>query len=195
VFNDFSIVVGDKSAHQMNFHPAQILYTILFIFIWNAPSLILGPSGKLLELKTWNLIKCLKNVKFSDIFLLGTFLPIIVASSVNKVHPYLLADNRHIAFYLWNKILAYEKCQYMMIPVYFLIFQLIKHNFSFNHGFPMIYMYFFFTILAVCPQLLLEIRYFMVPNLFYQLYSNVSNFRITVIYNLLIASIMLYICE
>ena len=57
----------------------------------------------------------------------------------------------------------------------------------------MIYIYFIFTILAVCPQLLLEIRYFMVPNLFYQLYSNVSHAKLMVVYNLVIATGMLYV--
>lgn len=43
----------------------------------------------------------------------------VVLSEVNKLeHPYLLADNRHLAFYVWKRIFGHDIMRRAVIPTY-----------------------------------------------------------------------------
>lgn len=177
IYNDFNIVVGDKSAHQPTIHLAQIFYCFLFILLWNLPTLVLDLNFLFRQIKTFSDRKL-------EIFAVAIFLFFCQDQSKHLVHPYLLADNRHIIFYLWKNFLKYEKLRILLIPVVGYVMLASKSKLLFKMKlYPMYLMFILMVSVSVVPQLLLELRYFMVPNLFFQLYSHIRP-RSTVFWNL-----------
>lgn len=84
-------------------------------------------------------------------------------SEINKLeHPYLLADNRHIAFYLWKRIFGQTLIRRIIIPLYcisfILLYRLLRRcNFVFIASLILC------TVLNLTPQYLFELRYFITP--------------------------------
>lgn len=97
----------------------------------------------------------------------GTLIMIIQSNSL--VHPYLLADNRHYTFYLWNRFyLKYDWAKFAAIPAYIVgLMTIAKAMKSSTIGFKLVFPVAIF--LAICLQKLVEIRYFLVPFLFLRL--------------------------
>lgn len=85
------------------------------------------------------------------------------------VHPYLLADNRHYIFYVWQRLYGrYFWFKYCMCPVYTIalmfVHQGIKHlRFNFQ------FMFWLATAIVLCFQRLLELRYFIIPFIIFRL--------------------------
>lgn len=77
------------------------------------------------------------------------------------VHPYLLADNRHYVFYIWNRFYGRSIVRYLLIPVY--IFGLYVICKSLNGTIGSKIFFFISTVLTICLQSLLEVRYFLIP--------------------------------
>lgn len=153
-----SIVVGDKTAHQATIHLPQILYCTLFILIFG-PSLILQNGWVAAK----NFFKHIKLTVFLTLFLL------IVVKYNTIVHPYLLADNRHYTFYVWNRFYGkYEYAKYLPIPVYifglYLIAECLKHRQIVTQ-----IMYFVCLVLVLGLQTLIDVRYFLIPFLILRL--------------------------
>lgn len=85
------------------------------------------------------------------------------------VHPYLLADNRHYTFYIWNRFYGnFELAKYIVIPVYIIaitnIFIKLRAK---SFGFSLLFIV--CLIVGVSFQLLLELRYFLIPFLILRL--------------------------
>jgi len=191
VYNDFSIVVGDKSAHKPDLHFVQILYYFLFVLIFNLPTFIEHTLNLIKRTQfQLNYYTIFDLLKLKKLFILYAILPPVIYF-FTRVHPYLLADNRHVVFYLWKHFLQYRIVQFGLIPVYIYII-LTSFNLFRTKTWPIFYFYIFFTILSTCFQLLLEFRYFIIPNVFFQLYSNI-NTRYTIIWNFIISSVLLVI--
>jgi len=189
-YNDFSLVVGDKSAHQPCFHGVQFLYCFLFIMIWNLPSFILDFLYSQVFLTDSN--ERFKSVKanFNKIFMLGCILPVFVHLTTT-VHPYLLADNRHVTFYLWKNFLKHKSIQFCLIPIYIFALCQTKRLFRIPYYYPTFLIFLITIFISTVPQKLLEIRYFIVPNLFFQIYSKNLRIRLGLIYNFIISFGML----
>jgi len=103
----------------------------------------------------------------------------------SKAHPFLLADNRHYMFYLWQRLLQHYSVRVLLTPVY---------------GFAMLYTIqdllqqkqslwtLIFTIaaaLTLLPTPLLEPRYFTTPLVIGLLNSSCSSSVLTVSSSLL----------
>lgn len=103
------------------------------------------------------------------------------------VHPYMLADNRHYLFYVWNKFYGkYWWFKFVMVPLY-LVCILILYNSTLigSAGFRL--------MLTICTmpitlQKLIEIRYFIIPFLITRLTITSVKFK------LLILELIFYIC-
>ena len=171
------IVVGDKSAHLPTLHFAQLGYCVAFIAVMNSVSIL------------QNLESIIRNFKFVALVLsIGSFYLMIEYST--KVHPYLLADNRHVVFYVWNKVLQHKNIQYLAVLIYAISFLALKHLFGGN-GVKLAALVVITGINCV-PQLLLEFRYFILPLVFYQMEAKL-NVSLTVGCNLVVSGIMLAI--
>ena len=101
-FNDFNIVLGDKSHHKMVFHLAQINHILIF-------SLIFFPMFNYKILRNPN--KILRDRKKTSRFLVLFCFITIVIFILNKfsyLHDFILSDNRHYIFYYFKKIYLKE---------------------------------------------------------------------------------------
>lgn len=148
-----SIVVGDKTAHQVSFNVPQVFYFSLFCLVFGWPHFVGEVTNFLLFTKRHKFLMCG--------FLLITAL---IVHYNTLVHPYLLADNRHFVFYIWNRFYGkFWWFRYIIIPVYvfalYVIFKLIwdKTDISF------LLLYVPGIVLLLSSQTLLEFRYFLVP--------------------------------
>ncbi|KAF7989702.1 hypothetical protein HCN44_008376 [Aphidius gifuensis] len=151
IFNK-GIVVGDRNAHTPVIHLPQLFYFSVFFGSFAWPYVL--PNWK-------NYFTIIKKhwIIASSLFALMT----IIVHNNTLVHPYVLADNRHYVFYIWNKIMGrYLLVKYLLIPIYgffmYSLFVLLK-NLKFLTK--------LFIIFCICvvlvPQLLLEPRYFVIP--------------------------------
>ncbi|KAL0280253.1 UNVERIFIED_CONTAM: hypothetical protein PYX00_001600 [Menopon gallinae] len=143
------VVVGDKNAHTATFHPMQVLYFLDFTAFMALPFFL------------HHVITKKKLVNFHFAIVLSALA--VVLTEVNKLeHPYLLADNRHLAFYAWKRIFGHDIMRRVVIPTYgiaaVILLELLSDcNFMFK------------VCLAFCIsfnlslQYLFEFRYFIIP--------------------------------
>ncbi|CAG9789766.1 unnamed protein product [Diatraea saccharalis] len=170
IYYNGSIVVGDKDAHKAVLHIPQVLYFLLFYGVFGLPY-VLNKSLSTLKLIATNKIK---------VILFGLLLAVIVHYNT-VIHPYLLADNRHYTFYVWNRWFGkYDFAIYATIPVYiFLLFNLYDNLCNQNCiSFLLPYSVCMFVVLAL--QKMIEVRYFLVPYIILRLrFVKASNLIIT----------------
>lgn len=103
------------------------------------------------------------------IFTLLVIILLLIVKYNTEVHPYLLADNRHYTFYIWNRFYGrYNWFRYAMCPIYLICLLII--NSGINYLNASIRIFCAFTIMIyLCFQRLLEVRYFLVPFILYRL--------------------------
>ncbi|XP_068626010.1 dol-P-Glc:Glc(2)Man(9)GlcNAc(2)-PP-Dol alpha-1,2-glucosyltransferase [Battus philenor] len=152
IFNG-GIVIGDKKAHEATLHLPQLLYFLLFYGIFGLPYV-------LAKMKT-TLILILKK-KRNALALAVAFAVIVHYNTV--VHPYLLADNRHYTFYIWNRWFGkYPQAGLATVPVYvFLLFSLYD-NLKDQNCITFLIPYSVSTFLVLALQKMIEVRYFLIP--------------------------------
>ncbi|XP_044727070.1 putative Dol-P-Glc:Glc(2)Man(9)GlcNAc(2)-PP-Dol alpha-1,2-glucosyltransferase [Chrysoperla carnea] len=163
------IVVGDKQAHTAVLHLPQIYYFSLFYLIFGCTSAI----TKIIDYFQF----CLRN-KFITIFLLVIGLCIIHWNTL--VHPYLLADNRHYTFYVWNRFYGkYKLFKYIMIIVYNFSLYSFFMDIHKNNNFGFVLVFLPCMIIPIILQKMLEIRYFLLPFIIVRLkLRNISNIQL-----------------
>ncbi|GMS87636.1 hypothetical protein PENTCL1PPCAC_9811, partial [Pristionchus entomophagus] len=147
--NGGSIVLGDDSAHQPVLHLSQLLFFFLFscLHIW--PHIIsLIPSIVSHALRPSNL---------------PLLLMIIMALySFYHTHPYLLADNRHVPFYLHRRIFSSTFLRlFLSVPVMLSISSLSLLSSSTPRFIRLLFL--LSTAIILIPAHLLEFRYFITP--------------------------------
>lgn len=103
---------------------------------------------------------------------------IIYANTI--VHPYLLADNRHYVFYVWNKL--YGKLwwfRYAMVPLYLISIAILYQSIAMRSaGFQLTYI--LCTIVSIAFQQLIEIRYFIIPFMIARISTSSVKFKLLV---------------
>lgn len=154
LFMNGSIVVGDKSAHEASIHVPQLFYFTLFVLIFGSSMWIPHVFDVFKIFKKW---KYLLSVIF-----LGIVIAMIVKYNT-LIHPYLLADNRHFTFYIWNRFYGrYALARFLIIPVYiFGLYTIFKSMNGGSIGFKIFYV--ISTLMTVCLQKMIEVRYFLIP--------------------------------
>lgn len=180
-----SIVLGDRSAHEATVHLPQLGYFCLFFLIFSLPY---APSH----------VQPFMNLCKRHVFLALALLVVgVMAVHSNTLeHPYLLADNRHYTFYLWNRFYGrYSFFRYIMVPIYMFGAYMV---YSSIQGCSFVFKVLFVACLAamVVPQKLLEFRYFIIPFLIARMQIVSKNWLqlwTEMLYFLLINAITLYI--
>lgn len=190
IFLNGSIVVGDKRAHEAALHLPQVrvgsnrsiiigfLYPLttksfhLQIFYYSLFVIAFAPSVVITHLpNTFQfLVSKWYFTKFAIILAVG----IVYLNTL--VHPYLLADNRHYTFYVWNRFYGkYNLARYLITPVYIfgiaLIYKAISNK---SAGFKL--MYGLCATVAIALQRMIEVRYFLIPFMVFRL--NVAPIRL-----------------
>lgn len=180
-----SITLGDKSNHSFSIHLVQFFYMNLFILGFSVP--------------IWCSRNFLRAYKFRcQMRPIRTFFEIIgimlIIRYFTKIHPFLLADNRHYTFYLFKKII-HNPCKLikygLMAPTYhfatYSYFELMRPNeMSFHAILPMpvkepIHLpiqltHISWTALLLCtfctiiPSPLFEPRYYILPYFFWRIF-------------------------
>lgn len=156
-----SIVLGDKEAHQPKFHLAQVLYFLFFCSLFGSP---------------W--IFSLKIVRRFVYFTVRSPVVTVIASGLiiylilfgRYAHPYLLADNRHVTFYLWRRVLDRHNSHVplMLTPIYLISSFCLWHHLK-SKGFEQMILFILCAMLVIVPNGLLEPRYFIIPYIFLRL--------------------------
>lgn len=180
-----SIVLGDRSAHEATVHLPQLGYFCLFFLIFSLPY---APSH----------VQPFMNLCKRHVFLALALLVVgVMAVHSNTLeHPYLLADNRHYTFYLWNRFYGrYSFFRYIMVPIYMFGAYMV---YSSIQGCSFVFKVLYVACLAamVVPQKLLEFRYFIIPFLIARMQTVSKNWLqlwTEMLYFLLINAITLYI--
>ncbi|XP_012252536.2 putative Dol-P-Glc:Glc(2)Man(9)GlcNAc(2)-PP-Dol alpha-1,2-glucosyltransferase [Athalia rosae] len=152
------IVLGDRNAHVATIHIPQLFYCSVFICFFAWPFFL--P----------HLVDYLRLLKKRWFYAILTFtLMALIVRFNTLVHPYLLADNRHYTFYVWNKIIGrYYPARFLFIPFYgfclYAAWRGISHlRFLSQVG------YFLSVFVVIVPQLLLEPRYFFIPYILWRI--------------------------
>lgn len=143
------------------------------IFYFGFFFIFFGPSVAFTHVEAT--FRTLRNRWYYIPLVIVLFGAIIYANTI--VHPYLLADNRHYTFYVWNKFYGrYWWGRYAIIPVYIVSLITIYHSISVRSaGFQLIFS--ICTFAAIALQQLIEIRYFILPYLIVRLSTGPIKFR------------------
>lgn len=103
------VVLGDKSNHVATIHLAQMLYIWPFILLFSWPVLL--PQLTSLDLSNLRLPRL-----WVIVIVMISMTAIVHFNTI--VHKFLLADNRHYAFYAFKLLRANSWGWYALIPVY-----------------------------------------------------------------------------
>lgn len=166
-----SIVVGDKEAHVATLHIPQMFYFLLFYGVFSLPHVLST---------TISTIKLMFNNKLKVIFYMLMFLIIVHYNTI--VHPYLLADNRHYTFYVWNRWFGkYDFAVYASVPIYvFLLFN-VYDNVKDNNSITFLFPYTLFTFVVLSLQKMIELRYFLIPYIILRMRLSAPSTKLVVI--------------
>ncbi|KAK9478091.1 alpha-2-glucosyltransferase Alg10 [Lipomyces japonicus] len=152
VYNQGSITFGDKSNHTAGIHVPQVFYFSGFATFLAWPILLPQFLPALVDLYSHprRLVVALSTVLAAVYF-------------TTRVHPFLLADNRHYTFYVFRRILSPFK--YALVPVHvFTAYVVFVRSFRAAPFLPT-FAFALATAAVLVPSPLIECRYFIVPYL------------------------------
>ncbi|CAK8675994.1 dol-P-Glc:Glc(2)Man(9)GlcNAc(2)-PP-Dol alpha-1,2-glucosyltransferase-like [Clavelina lepadiformis] len=157
------IVVGDRSSHVAIFHPAQLLYFLGFSLFFGSPVLISLDKFK-------RFVHTFR--KYPIHFGASAMLCLYVLLAYTHIHPYLLADNRHYAFYVWKYFLGRRFLRFCFIPIYIYAAWSMNDSLKLSERCTVLWKIVFVVCVSavLVPQKLLEFRYFILPYLLFRLH-------------------------
>ncbi|KAJ8923631.1 hypothetical protein NQ315_010210 [Exocentrus adspersus] len=154
-----SIVVGDKTAHEVAIHIPQLFYYSLFCLIFTWPHFV----GEVINFTVFS-------KRHKVLILLSVLFGIFIVYSNTIVHPYLLADNRHYFFYLWSRFYnRYSLFRYFMVPVYIFSWYVILKMLYDKNDISFFILYLPCVLLVLGTQTLIDIRYYFIPYIIFRL--------------------------
>ncbi|XP_078678055.1 dol-P-Glc:Glc(2)Man(9)GlcNAc(2)-PP-Dol alpha-1,2-glucosyltransferase-like [Branchiostoma floridae x Branchiostoma belcheri] len=178
VYANEGIVVGDRTSHEACLHFPQLFYFFSFSFVFSFPHVLsLSQVSQFLKY----------DKKKMALLLFLLVLSYVLVDRFTYVHPYLLADNRHYTFYVWQRVFQrHPLAKYVVLPGYVYCGWSMFHQLGKTRS-PLWQLVFFVCVLvATVPQKLLEFRYFIVPYLLYRVHVQVT------CYYRLLAELLLY---
>ncbi|KAM0787311.1 hypothetical protein ACM66B_007085 [Microbotryomycetes sp. NB124-2] len=156
-----SIVLGDKTNHVATIHVVQLWYFVAFTVAMMAPRILLRPTA--LRRSVASLLSTPRRLLCSAV---ATAAIIYSIEHYTIAHPFLLADNRHYAFYVWRKILnIHPRARSALAPIYLVSIKLVYDALASSATMALLELCLF--VLSTCatliPSPLIEPRYFIVP--------------------------------
>ena len=149
-----TIVLGDKSNHQLCLHLAQLVYFFSF-FVFFAPGYALKVAWACLRDRNM-LMHC---IKFAAPW---AVLATLFVTYSSHAHIFVLSDNRHYPFYLWRRVFSTPLKYYLVVPsscVGFAVATVCLQGFS--PLFRVLYLFCLVASLVTSP--LIEFRYYIIP--------------------------------
>ncbi|EYU41722.1 hypothetical protein ABFS82_10G032300 [Erythranthe guttata] len=164
-----SIVLGAKDAHTVSPHFAQLLYYGVVSALFMVPVHFSLDQAALLFRQF-----CKKKLLSVFQWFMALALGFLSVEFFSIAHPYLLADNRHYTFYLWRKVINYNRStKYLMIPLYVYSWFFIVGNLAKNQKKLWVLVYFFACAASLVPAPLIELRYYTIPFYFLILHTDI----------------------
>ncbi|KDN50252.1 hypothetical protein RSAG8_01588, partial [Rhizoctonia solani AG-8 WAC10335] len=175
VFWNGGIVLGDKSNHVPTLHVPQLFYFVAFASLFGFPVLI-STEGGIISLVGEVLRRMIGGTSQFITSVASTGLIMISVHWFTIQHPFLLADNRHYAFYIWRRVyLAHWFVPYLLAPLYLAcawawFIRAGKHQTLLQT-----------ILLPICllptllPTPLIEPRYFLIPYIILRLQTRIPN--------------------
>ncbi|CAK9094465.1 unnamed protein product [Durusdinium trenchii] len=166
VVQNGSIVVGDHSNHQVAVHWAQLCYLVAV----TAGTSGFGSTSALSP-------SCFK-IFGSDVskrpraFILALALVTALLHRYSLAHPFLLADNRHYTFYIWNRFLRRPWFKELLAPGYVYAGWYCWRRQSLAQSGLWVLIWSVAAVLTLVPAPLLEPRYWTTPVLMAHLYAH-----------------------
>ncbi|RCK57827.1 Dol-P-Glc:Glc(2)Man(9)GlcNAc(2)-PP-Dol alpha-1,2-glucosyltransferase [Candida viswanathii] len=161
------ITLGDSGNHEIKIHLVQLFYSTSFIAFFGLFSGTLSSIKGYATFITHNLV--VSAGLFSVVFLAVEYTTI--------VHPFLLADNRHFAFYIYRRIIKRLPPVLMAIPHHFSSFTI---GYLWKGSFMTCLAFVVALVGTLVPSPLFEPRYYLTPvvifNLFIEHNNNVLEF-------------------
>ncbi|ETV67852.1 hypothetical protein H257_16079 [Aphanomyces astaci] len=158
-----SITVGDKTNHVATFHVGQLLYFSVVCATGLGVSCFWNPLEFVMTFAQHFRRRALVSMVLSSGFLIAIY-------SFSDVHPFILADNRHFTFYIWNRFFLKHRLMKMVpAPLYaYCLWLLWKHIRTASSPLRTS-VYGLATALVLIPTPLVEPRYYIVPFVLYHL--------------------------
>ncbi|XP_069085843.1 dol-P-Glc:Glc(2)Man(9)GlcNAc(2)-PP-Dol alpha-1,2-glucosyltransferase isoform X2 [Pleurodeles waltl] len=161
------IVVGDRSNHEACLNVPQVFYFLAFTLAFSSPCLLLSPR------RIQDFLQSVWRQPVRYAVLTAAFL--LLVWKCTHVHKYLLADNRHYTFYIWQRIFQkHALAKFVAVPVYVFAGWSFVNELKSKSVFWNL-MFLACLLAATIPQKLLEFRYFILPYLIYRLNVNVPS--------------------
>lgn len=162
------IVVGDKTAHEASIHVPQLFYFSLFCMIFAWPHFVCELS---------NFLVCAKKHKRKMFSVFVLCLIIIHFNTI--VHPYLLADNRHYTFYIWNRFYGrYPSFRYIVVPIYMFAWYVICKAMFDKNSISTLIIYLVAVVCLLVPQKLIDVRYYFMPYIIFRLHLKDNSYTV-----------------
>ncbi|CEH16891.1 Alpha-1,2 glucosyltransferase/transcriptional activator [Ceraceosorus bombacis] len=170
LWNDLSIVLGDKSNHIATLHFAQLSYFLGFSLFFGWPAM-LSQAGGPIALVHQTLRTLAGNARQVLITVILCGLTTAAIKYGTLAHPFLLADNRHYSFYVWRRIINRTRwSRYALVPFYVVSARCWIDALSRTQSDLWILGLCASTALTLIPSPLIEPRYFLVPYLLMRLH-------------------------
>ena len=157
------VVVGDRTNHAPAFHLAQLLYLTVVVAaphaLWRAMPAAIPQTVRdaFAALRTATPI-------FAIFAIFASVGATALAAATTRSHPFLLADNRHVTFYVWRLVLGrHRMVPFVLAPVYALLGSLVYPSVWRAQG-PLISLGLgVCSALVLVPSPLIELRYYTLP--------------------------------
>ncbi|KHN86250.1 Putative Dol-P-Glc:Glc(2)Man(9)GlcNAc(2)-PP-Dol alpha-1,2-glucosyltransferase [Toxocara canis] len=187
VLNGYSIVLGDRSAHDPVAHFMQLYYLFVFMCFSAAPYVLF--SGAVFSAICSAMRRPIRSV-------LSCICIATCVYAFTMEHPYLLADNRHFTFYVWRRWFhRHWACKYVLVPVYLIAAKTLARSIRHVPRLPVL-LYVIATTAVLVPARLLEPRYFIVSYVLWRLSVREKRLWIVlleIVYQVCINFIVLYL--
>mmetsp|Transcript_18805 Transcript_18805/g.23823 ORF Transcript_18805/g.23823 Transcript_18805/m.23823 type:complete len:211 (+) Transcript_18805:718-1350(+) len=155
--------MGDHSAHSPVFHAMQIFY-------FSAIFCLFQP---LLCVRTIIDFRYRRSQMFC--FFVATLVTLYCIRNYTYEHLYLLSDNRHYMFYIWNKFFRHKALfRQFLAPFYVVTLYITFFRFLGGQSILWRFLFFLCTCASLIPSELLEFRYFICPSVLALLHQNCS---------------------
>lgn len=189
-WNNFSVVLGDKSHHEMCLHFAQLNHLLIF-------TLVIFPF---MNLKLFNFLKKEFYSKKIITFIISFVIILFLVFTFNKfsyIHDFILSDNRHYSFYYFRKIYNNLLLRKLILIYISIVYSLvIVDNINLLTDTKII-SFCICTVMCLIPAKLFEFRYFIPIFVIFLILIEHNKSNYINIYNLLFHKIhiLLFIIE